>query len=200
MGINQTSPAVELLNRWRGGDQAAAKLLFELYSDKLTVLADSYLSDRLRRRVAGEDIAQSALRTFFRRKACGEFHVDSEAGLWRLLVTITLAKVRTHARHHTAQIRDVNAEVAGVGDEWFYEAIAQEPGPQEAATLTDLVEAVLEGLPSAHGEILALRLEGHTNEDIAGKLGVSRQTIQRALSFLRQRLQRILAEPDVEQE
>ena len=55
-----------------------------------------------------------------------------------------------------------------------------------------VMRELLQGLPDGHGEILAMRLEGHTKTDIAAKLGVSRQTVHRALSLLRQRLGRVL--------
>jgi RNA polymerase sigma-70 factor (ECF subfamily) len=131
--MNDTEGATDAFNRWRAGDEEAAKGLVELYSARLKALADKNLSARLGPRVDGEDIVQSAFRTFFRRSVRGEFHIDSAADLWRLLVKITVAKARTHARHHTAQSRDVKAEASGSEEAWFYQAVTEEPGPLEAA-------------------------------------------------------------------
>lgn len=193
LSMNDSLLATELFNRWQAGDQEAAGRLFEWYSNKLRALAGRNLSDRLRRRVEPDDVVQSALRTFFRKTGRGAFHIDTSADLWRLLVSITVAKARAHARRHTAAKRDVRAEASASG-EAFYEAITNEPGPPEAAVFADLVETVLEGLPDGHGEILAMCLQGYTRTDTAKRLGVSRQTVHRVLALLKERLERIAPE------
>ena len=124
--------ATELLHRWLAGDAEAAGQLFQRYSAKLTGLASKHLSDRLARRSDSEDVIQSVFRTFFGRSSRGEFTINSSGELWRLLVTITLAKVRDLARRHTAAKRDIRMEVGG-GTDWMLKAFAGEPGPLEAA-------------------------------------------------------------------
>jgi RNA polymerase sigma factor (sigma-70 family) len=184
--------ATELFHRWRSGDEEAAAELFSLYSSKLNALAERNLSHRLIQRVDGVDVVQSVFRSFFTRSARGEFHIKNSVELWRLLVKITLSKARSQARRHTSAKRDVNAEIHGV-EEWMLEAFTGEPGPLEAATLLDQIETVLEGLPDAYGEVLALSLEGMSRTEIAQKLGISRQTVYRALTLLKDRLQKSLA-------
>ena len=180
--------ATDLLRRWQSGDEEAANQLFQIYSSKLTGLAGKHLSDRLARRADSEDVIQSVMRTFFNRSARGEFNINNSGELWRLLVTITLAKVRDLARRHTAAKRDVQAEVGG-GSDWMLESLAGEPGPVEAAALVDQIETILRGLPDAHGEILALALAGYSRTEVAEKMKVSRQTVYRVLTLLRERLE-----------
>jgi len=110
--MSETTLATELLKRWMEGDDDAARRLFELYSQRLALLAEKNISQRLARRVDGDDIVQSVFRTFFRRSARGEFQIKDSAALWRLMVKITLAKVRSQARRHTSDKRDVNVEVS----------------------------------------------------------------------------------------
>ena len=136
--------------------------------------------------MAGEDVVQSAFRTFFRRGHAGEFRIDSSAQLWQLLVKITVLKARAKARHHTAGVRDAGVERdAGPG---AFEPAAREPGPEEAAALVDQVEALLRGLPPLYGQLLGLRLQGRPVTEVADELGVSRQTVHRALNLLQDRL------------
>ena len=108
-------------------------------------------------------------------------------------MTITLAKVRDLARRHTAAKRDIRMEVGG-GTDWMLKAFAGEPGPLEAAALVDQIETILAGLPDTYGEMLALALEGYSRTEIAGKMNVSRQTVYRALTLLKERLGRIEVE------
>jgi RNA polymerase sigma-70 factor (ECF subfamily) len=139
--------------------------------------------------VEGEDIVQSVFRTFFGRSARGEFQISNAVEIWRLLVTITLTKVREQARRHTTAKRNMNAEDRSTDDAWLANAVASEPGPAEAAALLDQIEQLLSGLPEAYCEMLTMRLEGHSRNEIAEKLGVSRQTVYRVLGLMQQRLQ-----------
>jgi RNA polymerase sigma-70 factor (ECF subfamily) len=184
--VGETESAAELVQRLRAGDADAAALLFARYARQLTRLAEQHLDRKLAGRIDGEDVVQSVFRTFFRRSAQGEFRIDSSAQLWRLLVQITVFKVRSRAREHTAARRDAGAEQAG--EAGLVEALAREPGPEEAAALVDQIDGLLRGLPPLYGQVLGLRLEGYPVAEIAPRLGVSRQTIYRALELLQRRL------------
>lgn len=185
--------AIELLAHWRNGDEAAAHALFDRYSQRLTALAEQHISAKLGKRLDGEDIIQSVFRTFFQRSADGQWHVETAGDLWQLLVTITLAKVRSQARKHGAARRDMTAEADQIGD-WLGEAIAAGPGPVEALILVEQMEAILDGLPATYSEILTQRLEGRSRGEIAGALGISRHTVYRALDLLRERLEQLQSE------
>jgi RNA polymerase sigma-70 factor (ECF subfamily) len=184
--MSDEEPVAALLERLRGGDQRAAAELFHRYAQRLSRLAEQRLSRRLAGRVDGEDVVQSVFRTFFRRSARGDFRIDTSAQLWRLLLKITLVKVCGQARRHQAGRRDAGAEAADDG--WLAEAAAREPGPEDAAVLTDQIEALLRGLPPAYCQLLELRLQGHGVSDIAQQLGVVRQTVHRMLNVLQERL------------
>lgn len=185
--------AIELLAHWRDGDEAAARVLFDRFSQRLTALAEQHISAKLGKRLDGEDIVQSVFRTFFQRSADGQWHVETSGELWQLLVTITLAKVRSQARRHGAARRDVTAEASPIGD-WLGEAIAAGPQPEDAMILVEQMEAILQGLPATYSDILAQRLEGRSRTEIAGRLGISRHTVYRALDLLRERLEQLQSE------
>lgn len=192
--MDESSPMADLIERLRAGDPQAAEQLFQRYAQRLTHLAEQHLSHKLAGRLDGEDIVQSVFRTFFRRSSQGEFHIDGSAQIWRLLVKITVLKARAKGRYHAAQQRDVAAEFAG--DAWLAEAVAREPGPEEAAALVDQIEALLHGLPPLCCQVLELRLQGHAVTEIAPRLGVSRQTVYRVLGLLQQRLTENIPSPE----
>jgi RNA polymerase sigma-70 factor (ECF subfamily) len=181
------SPISELVEGLRCGDPQATSAVFTRYAQRLTALAEQHLSRKLAARLDGADVVQSVFRTFFRRSAAGEFHIDNSDELWRLLVQITLQKARARSRTHTARVRDVAAEDPH-GAALLLEAVTQEPGPAEAVALVDQIEALLRGLPAVYGNLLRLRLEGYSVSDTAERLGVSRRTVHRALRLLQQRL------------
>jgi RNA polymerase sigma factor (sigma-70 family) len=173
--------------RLRRGDADAAKEVFARYAERLARLAGQHLSPRLAARLDSADVVQSAFRTFFRRSAQGEFHIDSSQGLWQLLAKITLLKARAQGRRHLADRRDVRAEAVVADETSQPEAETPEPGPAEQAVLLDQIEALLDGLPPQYGELLRFRLEGHSVTDIAREMGLSRQSVHRMLNVLQER-------------
>lgn len=180
----------DLLPLLPAGDDQAARAVFDRYSERLVRLADRHLSRKLASRVDGEDVVQSAFRTFFRRGNEGEFRVDSSAQLWQLLVRITILKARAKARYHTAGVRDAGAEGRPDG----FDPAAPEPGPEDAAALVEQVEVLLRDLPPLYGQLLGLRLQGMKVTEVADELNVSRQTVHRALNLLQDRLTAMAAD------
>jgi RNA polymerase sigma-70 factor (ECF subfamily) len=177
----------------RAADAADVARLYERYAQRLARLAEQHLSRRTAMRLDGEDVIQSVFRTFFRRAARGDFRIDSSEQIWRLLAKITLLKARAKGRYHTAAARAVGAEAPGV-DMRLIEAATREPGPEEAATLSDEIERLLRGLPATFRDILEMRLEGCATTEIATALDVSRRTVERALNLLQERLSRTIAD------
>jgi len=176
----------EILPLLPASDEQVARAIFVQYSNRLVRLAESNLSSKLAGRVDPEDVVQSVFRTFFRREGEGEFQIDCSAQLWQLLVKITILKVRAKARYHTAAMRDAGME--GSIDSGNLEPIGREPGPADAAELVDQIDALLKGLPPLYAQLLGLRLQGRNVSETADELGVSRQTVHRALNVMQDRL------------
>lgn len=187
--LNDPDPAPDMIRPLLTGAPQEINELFAVYAQRLSRVAEQYLSNKLAARIDGEDVVQSAFRTFFRRSEAGEFQIDSSAQLWRLLVKITVLKARAKARHHTAGSRDVSAEKGG--DAWLTNIAAREPSLVEAAMLVDLIETLLQGLPPLFCDVLQLRLEGHGPTEIAARLKVSRMTVHRTLKLLQRRAQEL---------
>jgi RNA polymerase sigma-70 factor (ECF subfamily) len=175
-------------DRLRGGDPAAANVVFARYAQQLVRVAEKHLSRKLAARIDGEDVVQSVFRTFFRRAAAGQFRIDTSAQLWQLLVRITIMKTRAKARFHTAGVRNAGAEAGGDADEFLAREAGGEPGPDEAAVLVDQINALLAGLSADYARVLELRLSGDSVSDIAVQLGASRASVYRMLDRLRDRL------------
>jgi len=169
-------------------DDPAAEELFNRYAVRLSRLAERHLHRRLRARVGGDDVVQSVFHTFFKRSARGEFQIDNSAQLWRLLVRITLMRVRRQARYHTAEGRDVKAENQLFDEPGRTSALPKELDPAAAIELVDRIESLLDGLPPIYSEVLQMRLQGHSADEIAKQQGVSRRTVYRALELLQGRL------------
>ncbi|WP_182865311.1 RNA polymerase sigma factor [Rhodopirellula sp. JC639] len=174
-------------SRLQRGEADAVRKLFDDYSRRLIYLAGKNIHPALLKRFDGEDIVQSVFRTFFRRHEAGGFQIQHSQQLWQLLATLTLRKTRSHARKHTADQRDAQAERA-ISDDM--NMLSHQPSAEDALALWEEIDLVIEGLPPKTGEIIAMRLEGRSKSEIAGQLGVSRQTIHRILHLVQERLER----------
>ena len=174
-----------LLGQLRAGEPDAAADLCARYFTKLVEVARARLPVRFRRAADEEDVAQSALRTFVRRATAGEFPgVATGRDLWGLLARITINKALKLLERECRQKRGSGRvpENAAVLEELF----AREPSPDMAAQLIDLMGHLLARLDDPMLQRLAkLRLQNHTEEEMAAELNVSARTIRRKLDLIR---------------
>jgi RNA polymerase sigma factor (sigma-70 family) len=193
MDRSEEQTSVDLVARWRDGDQKAADELFHRYADRLVALAHTRLSTKIARRANAEDVVQSVYRSFFVNARAGRYSLERSGDLWRLLVAITLHKLRGQVERHTADKRNIHQEQAGEGPSGGFglsvAALAAEPSPAEAAALADEIEEVMKRLEPLHRQILELRLQGNNLEEIATVVNRSIRTVKRGLSAIRQQLE-----------
>jgi RNA polymerase sigma-70 factor, ECF subfamily len=135
---------------------------------------------------------QSAFRTFYRRNAIGEFHIDSTVDLWRLLETITQRKILKHVEKLGAGKRNPKREEYPEGDGLQ----GRIPTPEEAAIAADLMEKAMAGLDESYMDVLHMRLQKCTEEEIAAKLGCTRAFVRTKLGRIRDRLQKLSGDSD----
>ncbi len=175
-----------------------ADALFNRYAGRLMVVARDRLGARLRAKVSPEDVVQSAFKSFFRRQDEFQFDHDGSDGLWGLLVVITVRKCTKWADLFGAGKRSAEREVSlnadgPAGDPWR-EVAGREPGPDEAAVLSDLIERLMERLGPREQEIIALRMQGCELEEIAGQVRSSRRTVARVVAEAKDVLRELLEE------
>jgi RNA polymerase sigma factor (sigma-70 family) len=181
------------------GDPEAARLFCDRFGPALMRLADRRLPDAIRRRVGPEDVVQSACRTFLRRAKGGEFRLPDSESLWQLLCAITLTKVREQARFHLRQKRDVGQEVGGLGASGDESTVTREPAaggqdPGEAVAFADQFERLLGSLDPEERQLVDLKLQEYTNDQVAERMGCSSRTVTRLLKRVQARLSRAFAD------
>ncbi|MBL8797794.1 MAG: sigma-70 family RNA polymerase sigma factor [Planctomycetia bacterium] len=187
--------ALDLIERWRNGDQQAATELFERYARQLIGLAASRLSTRVAQRVDPEDVVHSAYRSFFAAAQAGRYDLERGGDLWSLLVSITLHKLHHQVRWNSAAKRAVGRERPLDAERGPHglsaQLLARQPSPIEAVALADEVEQLLQGLDASERQIFELRLQGHNLEEIATAAGRSERTICRVLERIKLQLEQV---------
>jgi RNA polymerase sigma-70 factor, ECF subfamily len=182
----------DIMARLRGGDDEAARQVFQRFACRLMALARQRLDRRMRPKVDAEDVLQSVFQSFFTRAAQGQYDLASWDALWGLLMVITISKCARRAEHFRTAKRDVTRELASVttGEA----LLAREPTPDDAAVLTDTVEELLRGLEPHEQEMLTLFLQGYSIPEISRQVGWAERTVHRLLARTRKRLERMQEE------
>jgi RNA polymerase sigma-70 factor (ECF subfamily) len=179
---------LDVMTRLRAGDEAAAREVFERFVDKLIRLARHQFNAVLRHKVDPEDVVQSAYKSFFHRYGEGKVEVQDWSKLWGLLTMITLRKCCDRVEYHRAMCRDVQREAAGAEPWW--QAVAREPTPEEAAVLAETVELLLRDLSQDQRPILEMSLQGFTTQEISERLGLGERSVRRLREQIRKQLER----------
>ena len=174
----------------RGGDEEAAHLLYERYARRVLGLVRSKLGQRLSSMTEPEDIVQSVFKSVFRGMQSGNYEAPPGDTLWNLLAVIAVNKLRNKANHHSAQCRDSSRNIPldpsvddGLG-------IAIDQASVEFFEIC--VRESLEHLRQSHREILSMRVQGHSIDEIREMTGRSRRTIERSLQKSRELLADLL--------
>lgn len=171
----------------RSGEQEAATDLFLRYSDRLLKLARNNTSAKLASRFDPEDVVQSVFRSFFRRVSDGAYDVPPGEELWRLLLVLSLNKVRALAKHHRAQKRSVEATLTGDDYADLVEQFAV-PDPQPKQILEMVIDRVLGEMPAAQRDIVEQRIQGESVTNIAAKTQRSKRTVERVIKKFRDKI------------
>ncbi|QJW96869.1 ECF-type sigma factor [Frigoriglobus tundricola] len=169
------------LNRLTTGDREALGPLWERYYERVVSLARTRLRRLDVRAADEEDVAASAFYQFYRSAADNGFaRLENRDDLWQVLAVLTGRKALDYHKYESRGKRrggggELPVEVAGGG------------GDPAAATLAaDEVQILFERLPDDQArEVARLKLECHSNKEIADRLGCTVRTVTRRLALIR---------------
>lgn len=175
----------------RDGDEDAATLLYQRYARRVLGLVEAKLGARLRTATEPEDIVQSVFKSMFRGVQSGNYDAPPGETLWNLLAVIAVNKLRRKAAHQSAQRRDIDRLVS-------LESVSNGDAIDESAVafFEICVRETIEHLRDFDREIVSLRIQGNTVDEIAEKTKRARRTIERCLKNVRQQLASVLLEDE----
>ncbi len=198
MSSDDSGSVTHWIGALRGGDLDAAQPLWERYFARLVRLAQARLHTR---RGPGavedeEDAALSAFDSFCRAATEGRFpRLDDRDDLWRLLVTLTERKAIDQMRRARRQKRgggrvrtEADLAAGGPDDEpaRLDRIAGPQPTPEFAAEFAEEYRRLFEALRDEELRRIAVwKLEGHSVDEIAAKLGCARRTVARRLELIR---------------
>jgi DNA-directed RNA polymerase specialized sigma24 family protein len=161
-----------------------AQRIWDEFFPRLKRYAQKHIHNMSLRVFDEEDVALSALNSFFRGRAEGRFNeLDGDEEMWRLLVTITARKITAQRRRQLAAKRgggELRGESVfmGAGDSAIAPGLAQimdkNQMPESASAIVESCRELLDALPNEQLRTTALmRMEGYSNKEISADLKCS---------------------------
>lgn len=171
--------------RWirglRDGDAAAADGLWGRYFRRLVDLADARIAPGLQRTYDSEDAALSAFHSMCRGVRAGRFDgLRRGDELWSLLVVITARKIQGRARAERALKRG-----GGAAAQDLDALLGAEPTAAFALEVAEEAEHLMGSLDPRLRPVAELKMEGHSNEEVAAALGCALRTVERRMGLIR---------------
>ena len=180
----------------KAGKAAAVEPIWERYFERLVKMAGRRMGAASRRNADEEDVAVSVFDSLYRGAAAGRFEqLKTRDDLWRLLVAITGQKSVDQIRRQMSQKRggggvrgdSIFASPSDDGPQGFEQFLSAEPTPEFILVVEEQQQRLFGLLrDDVQRDIAQLRMEGHSNEEIAEKLNISIRTVERKLALIRE--------------
>jgi RNA polymerase sigma factor (sigma-70 family) len=184
------SEFAELLRKARAGDAAALARLAEQYEPTVRMVARVLLGPALRPYLDSADAVQSVHRSLLAGLRGGKFDLSAPENLVALAVTLLRRRLARRWRHVRRQERlslGGAATTSGPADPMDDRAGAT-PDPAEEAAFRDAARRLYARLTDAERQMIDLRLQGYSTDEIARRLGLNPIALRVRLSRLRKRL------------
>jgi DNA-directed RNA polymerase specialized sigma24 family protein len=173
------------------GDSASTTRLWTAYFDRIGASVANRLTSQGRRYEDHEDVANSVLRTFFRRASLGQFkELGDKDQLWKLLLTIAIRKANDYRKRSMAARRggkvnvlnqnytDDSSQMAAI------DLVANPDGamPDAEMRAQELFESVMASMPDDKTrDVVLLHLQGADKQQIAEMQKCSIRTVERRM-------------------
>jgi DNA-directed RNA polymerase specialized sigma24 family protein len=195
--MSSTEKILSCISHLKGISNEEAVRIWKDYFPRLLVFTQRRISSLPKRSFDEEDVALSAMNSFFRAQRLGRFELTADFGdLWPILVTIVSRKITSQRRKHFSLKRGggaVKGESALFGssgiDSEMELGIAQIMDdnhlPETSDAMARTCEELLTKLPDEkHKQTALMRMEGFTIEEIS-------ETMQCSVARTKQRVARI---------
>jgi RNA polymerase sigma factor (sigma-70 family) len=171
----------DLVRRLRAGEEAAVREFVAAYEPFVRrTIRRRLMRSRLGSAAGATDVCQSVLGSFLIRLAVGEYELETQDDLSKLLMTIARNKVAALARREQAECRDRSIT-------WSLGSSANVPAnpadePSRQAAGKELLAEVQRRLSKDERELFLLRQQGLAWDAVAARLGEPQVLLRKRLS------------------
>ena len=177
--MSSSESVTRWINQIKDGDRAGVQKLLERYFNRLVGLARKTLRARPGLAAYDEDVALSAFKSLCLGAEAGRFpRLNDRDDLWRLLALLTVRKAIDLQRRRKREVP--------LGESAIEQLLSEEPNPELAEELSEECRRLLDRLEDPQLRDIALwKVEGYSNEEIAGRLGCVVRSVERKLQRIR---------------
>lgn len=177
-----------LMQNAAAGDLQAQTRICEQYAPKVQIVARVLLGPALRPHFDSMDLVQSVHRSLLIGLREGKFDISSPQKLIALATTIVRRKVARKWRTSRRQIRfDANDSTQSLAVT-LSSLSSGDTDPAKAAEFADQMEVLCRNLSEVEQQMLQLRLQGYTSDEVANELGIHAVALRVRWTRLRKRL------------
>jgi RNA polymerase sigma factor (sigma-70 family) len=178
-------PLDTLLEKLCSGDAAAAERVFLTYEPYLRKVVRRQLTPRLRAKFDSVDVVQSVFADVLQGLRDAAWRFTDATQLRAFLVKTTRNRFIDRYRRHR---RELNRDRPLRTADSEQLPVSQQPRPSETAQADDLWAKMLQICPPEHHELLKLKREGRSPQEIVARTGLHDGSIRRILRNLARQL------------
>jgi RNA polymerase sigma factor (sigma-70 family) len=182
---SEQDPLEDLLAKLCNGDDAAAEQVFVTYEPFLRMVVRRMLPARLQAKFDSVDVVHSIWADLLHGFREAGWRFTDSAHLRAFLVKATRNRFLDRVRKHKPAMEH---EQPLEGAAQCQLAAEEQPRPSEVAQANDLWERLLELCPPNHRNLLVLKRQGCSLEEIANRTGLHPSSVRRILYDLARRL------------
>ncbi len=188
------SEIAELIARARSGDEAAVRDFLLRFESEVRMMVRGRLPKKLRTQFDSMDFVQAVWSSFFSRLRKDPAGFENVHHLRGFLSGIVRNKVyHEHRRLTRTGKHEIRREqrlyVRRGGREVALEIVSPEPSPSQAIQASDRLAQLVAGCAPREVQVITLRHQGMTFEEIAGRTGVHERTVRRIIDEARSRME-----------
>lgn len=173
-----------LLDRVREGSQEAAVQLLQEHGPLLLAVVRRNLDRRLRAKFDSVDFVQTIWASFFARAAKQE-RFETPANLAAFLTQMARHKLASEHRRRFRTAKFTIDREASLDPAIRDGLPGSGPTPSQVVIAKEVWEQLVAGQPPRYRQIVELRIEGLTLEEIGDRLQINERTVRRVLAHLR---------------
>jgi RNA polymerase sigma-70 factor (ECF subfamily) len=184
----------DLMARAKAGDQAAIRVFLSRFGREVQMMVRARLPKKMRNQYDSADFVQAVWKSFFSDLPRNAPEFENERHLRQYLAGAVRNKVHEqHRRLTRTQKYDIWREerlYIRMGDQDVpRDVVSPDPTPSQAAQAGDCLAQLTAGRSQREIDVIRLRRQGLTFEEIAGVTGVNERTARRIIESARSEME-----------
>ena len=184
----------DLMRRAMAGDPVAIRDFVALFERELQIMVRNQLPRKLRTQYDSVDFVQAVWKSFFQDLRERPQGFDNAEHLRKFLSAVVRNKVNEQHRRLTRTgkynvSREQSLYIRRGDRDVLRDVVSHEPSPSEEAQGRDRLKQLTAGRSPIEIEVLMLRRQGLTHDEIAARVGINERSVRRTIDAVRSQLE-----------